>query len=129
MIFSKTELNFVERQAFASFKHGFFQVWGKCLPQSFPTPNGVTVLDIPAILLGLMFLYFAGRCYCHCCFTKFWLNVIAIYCLPNVGRCYCHLFVVYFKNHLFGCFWAIVITHAPSVTDVISLQVLFVTDV
>ena len=42
MIFSKTELNFVERQAFTSFKHGFFQVWGKCLPQSFPTPNGVT---------------------------------------------------------------------------------------
>ena len=49
MIFSKTELKFVERQAFASFKHGFFQVWGKCLPQSFPTPNGVTVLDVPVI--------------------------------------------------------------------------------
>ena len=25
----KQNLNFVERQAFASFKHGFFQVWGK----------------------------------------------------------------------------------------------------
>ena len=26
----KQNLNFVERQAFASFKHDFFQVWGKC---------------------------------------------------------------------------------------------------
>ena len=57
MIFSKTELNFVERQAFASFKHGFFQVWGKCLPQSFPTPNGVTGVgypwDIPVTPFGV----------------------------------------------------------------------------
>ena len=30
VIFSKTELKFVGRQAFTSIKHGFFQVWGKC---------------------------------------------------------------------------------------------------
>ena len=30
MIFSKTELKFVGRQAFISIKHGFFQDWGKC---------------------------------------------------------------------------------------------------
>ena len=30
MLFSKTELKFVGRQALVSIKHGFFQVWGKC---------------------------------------------------------------------------------------------------
>ena len=48
-----------------------FQTWllpglRKCLPQSFPTPNGVTVLVCPAILLGLVCFVFVGRCYCHC---------------------------------------------------------------
>ena len=56
IIFSKTELKFVERQAFTSFKHGFFQVWGKCLPQSFPTPNGVP--GCPCNLIGTYIICF-----------------------------------------------------------------------
>ena len=34
----KQNLNFFERQAFASFKHGFFQVWGKHFPQTWKKP-------------------------------------------------------------------------------------------
>ena len=36
-IFSKTELFFAVKQAFARFCHGFFQVWGKCCSKQFPT--------------------------------------------------------------------------------------------
>ena len=103
-IFSKTELEFCWETSFRQFPTGFFQVWGKCLPQSFPTPNGVTVLDCPAILLGHVCFDLTGRCYCQYLFTKIWqmllpifvyqnlADVIAIICLPKFGRCYCHLF-------------------------------------
>ena len=90
----KQNLNFVERQAFACFKHGFFQVWGKCLPQSFPTPNGVTVLDCPAILLGHVCFVLSGRCYCHYLFTKILVDVIAIVFLPSLADVIAICFVV-----------------------------------
>ena len=64
-ISSKTEFKFVGRQAFASIKHGFFQVWGKCLPQAFPTPLGVTVLECPAISLDTVGFGYIDRCYCQ----------------------------------------------------------------
>ena len=44
----------------------------------FPTPNGVTVLDCPAILLGHVCFVLIGRCYCHYLFTKNLAGVIAI---------------------------------------------------
>ena len=62
LIFSKTELKFLGRQAFASIKHGFFQVSGKCYPQAFPTPVGVTVLECPAISLDTVGFEWIGRC-------------------------------------------------------------------
>ena len=64
-IFSKTEFKFVGRHTFASIKHGFFQVWGKCLPQAFPTPLGVTVLECPAISLDTVGFRYIDRCCCQ----------------------------------------------------------------
>ena len=98
----KQNLNFVSRQAFASFKYGFFQVWGKCLLQSFPTPIGVTVLECPAILFGhICFSCLADviaiSCYCGRCWTTcFVICLIELTCwqmlLPYItcDRCYCH---------------------------------------
>ena len=77
----KQNLNFVSRQAFTSFKHGFFQVWGKCLPQSFPTPIGVTVLECPAILFG------------HICFSCL-ADVIANGCLAIIWQMLLPLVVI-----------------------------------
>ena len=88
----KQNLNFVERQAFCQFQSWLLPGLRKCLPQLFPTPNGVTVLDCPAILLGHVCFVLSGRCYCHYLFIKILADVIAIICLPMFGRCYCHLF-------------------------------------
>ena len=38
----KQNLNFVERQAFVSFKHGFFQVWGKYVAITSATGNSIS---------------------------------------------------------------------------------------
>ena len=69
MIFSKTELKFVERQAFASFNMASSRSEEKCLPQSFPTPNGVTVLDVPVIYGDLCYLFLLADVICHCWHT------------------------------------------------------------
>ena len=89
-IFSKTEFKFVGRQAFASIKHGFFQVWGKCLPQAFPTPLGVTVLECPAISLDTDGFRYIDRCCCQLLIIMFKrmadVNANLLFC----GRCFGH---------------------------------------
>ena len=62
----------------------------------FPTPNGVTLLDCPAILLGHICFVLIGRCCCHYLFGIIWQMLLPL------------LFLWLVLNHLFYL-WANVI--------------------
>ena len=70
---------------------------GKCLPQSFPTPNGVKVLDCPAILLGYVCFVLIGRCYCHYLFTKIWQMLLPLFVYQSLADVIAICFVVDIK--------------------------------
>ena len=109
MIFSKTELKFCWETSFCQFQTWLLPGLRKMFTPIISNTKWCHSVGYPCNFIGTYVFVFCWQMLLPLSFYQIWLNVIAIYCLPNVGRCYCHLFVVYFKNHLFGCFWADVI--------------------
>ena len=112
--FSKTELKFVERQAFTSFKHGFFQVWGKLLTPIISNTKwchsvGLSCNFIRTCLFCFdwqmllpLFVYQHLADVIAICFICGWYRTT---CFVFIGRCYCLMLYVTDVIVTFNVLW------------------------
>ena len=92
LIFLNNRIKFWDcRQAFASFKHGFFQVWGKCYPQAFSNTRLCHSVGDPCNFVGLMVFYCCGRCLSHYCMAL-WCYLADVVALLPYKCNFCFLF-------------------------------------